>query len=71
MRYDPEADVLTVVISEGGRLSHAEEVGDIVLHLDEKDRPLLMEILNASKVIPAMVRALARREATREYGATA
>jgi len=46
-------------------------VGDIVLHLDEKDRPLLMEILNASKVIPAMVRALARREATREYEATA
>ena len=29
MRYDPEADVLTVVVSEGGRLSHAEEVGDM------------------------------------------
>jgi len=43
MRYDPEADVLTVVISEGGRLSHAEEVGDIVLHLDEKDRPLFID----------------------------
>jgi len=28
IKYDEEADVLTVVVAEEGKLSHAEEVGD-------------------------------------------
>lgn len=63
-KYDEEADVLTVVVTEKGRLSHAEEMGDIVVHFDEKGKPLLMEILRASKVIPLMVQGLSKREVT-------
>jgi hypothetical protein len=37
-------------------------VGDIILHVDEKGRPLFFEVLNASKVVPKMVQAMARGE---------
>ena len=62
IKYDDDADVLTVVLKEKGKLSHAEEVGDIVIHFDEKGRPLFIEILKASKIIPLMVEGLAKKE---------
>jgi uncharacterized protein YuzE len=62
MKYDSDADVLSVVLKEKGKLSHAEEVGDVILHVDEKGRPLFFEVLNASKVVPKMVQAMARGE---------
>jgi uncharacterized protein YuzE len=62
IRYDDDADVLTVVVAEEGKLSYAEEVGDIIVHFDEKGRPLFMEILKASKIIPLMVQGLAKKE---------
>jgi len=62
IRYDEEADVLTVIIAEKGKLSHAEEIGDIIVHFDENGKPLFMEILKASKIIPLMVQGLAKKE---------
>jgi len=62
LRYDVESDVLMVVVSESGKLSHAEEMGDIVIHLGEKGEPLFLEVLDASRNIPLMVQALAKRE---------
>jgi uncharacterized protein YuzE len=62
LRYDAESDVLMVVVSESGKLSHAEEMGDIVVHLGKNGEPLFLEVLNASKNIPLMVQALARKE---------
>ncbi|MFA5868775.1 MAG: DUF2283 domain-containing protein [Candidatus Bathyarchaeia archaeon] len=62
MRYDDDADVLMLVLAEHGRLSHAEEIGDVVVHFDEGGAPLFMEILRASKVVPSMVEALAKKE---------
>jgi uncharacterized protein YuzE len=64
LKYDEESDVLSVIIEEKGKLSHAEEMGDIVVHFDEGGRPLFMEILKASKVIPLMVQSLAKKEIT-------
>ncbi len=55
VKYDEEADVLTVVVAEKGKLSYAEEVGDIIVHFDENGKPLFMEILKASKIIPLLV----------------
>ncbi|RJS82017.1 DUF2283 domain-containing protein [Candidatus Bathyarchaeota archaeon] len=63
IRYDEEADVLTIVLKEKGKLSHAEEMGDIVVHFDENGKPLFMEILRASKIVPVMVEVLAKKEA--------
>jgi uncharacterized protein YuzE len=62
IKYDEEADVLSVIIAEKGKLSHAEEFGDIVVHFDENGRPLFMEILKASNIVPLMVQGLAKKE---------
>jgi hypothetical protein len=37
-------------------------MGDIVIHLGQKGDPLFLELLNASKNVPFMVQALAKRE---------
>lgn len=62
IKYDEDADVLTVMLKEKGRLSHADDIGDIIVHFDEDGKPLFMEILKASKIVPLMVRDLAKKE---------
>jgi len=64
LRYDAESDVLMIVVSEFGKLSHAEEMGDIVIHLSPKGEPLFLEVLNASRNVPLMAQALAKKEVT-------
>lgn len=54
IKYDEDADVLTVMLKEKGKLSHAEELGDIIVHLDKDGKPLFLEILKASKLVPLM-----------------
>ena len=62
IKYDEEADILTIVVADKGKLSYAEEVGDIIVHFDENGKPLLMEILKASKIVPLLVQGLAKKE---------
>lgn len=62
LKYDSDADVLSVVLKDKGKLSHAEEIGDVVVHLDKNGSPLFLEVLNASKIIPKMVQAMAKGE---------
>ena len=64
IKYDEDADVLTITLKEKGKLSHAEEVGDLIVHFDENGKPIFMEILKASKIIPLMVEGLAKKEVT-------
>jgi len=64
IKYDGDADILTVILREKGELSHAEEVGDIIVHFDEDGKPLFMEILRASKIVPLMVEGLAKKKVT-------
>jgi uncharacterized protein YuzE len=63
LKYDSDADVLLVLLKEKRKLSHAEEVGDVVVHVDSKGKPLFFEVLNASKIVPMMVQAMAKGEA--------
>ena len=64
IKYHEDADVLTVILKEKGKLSHAEEVGDIIVHFGKDGKPLFMEILKASKLVPLMVEGLAKKEVT-------
>jgi len=64
IKYDDEADVITIILEEEGKISHSGEVGDIIVHFDENERPLFMEILKASKIVPLMVESLAKKEVT-------
>jgi len=62
-KYDPDADALIIILRPQGKLSHAEEEDSIVIHYDEEGRVLAIEILEASKMIPRLVEALAKRQA--------
>jgi len=64
IKYDEDADVLMVILKGKGKLSYAEEVGDIIVHFNESGKPLFMEILKASKIVPLMVEGLAKKEVT-------
>jgi uncharacterized protein YuzE len=62
IKYDGDADVLTIILKGKGKLSHAEEVGDVIVHFDKDGKPLFIEILKASKIVPLMVEGLAKKE---------
>ena len=64
IKYEEEADVLTLILRDKGKLSHANEVGDIIVHFDQNGEPLFLEILKASKIVPLMVEGLAKKEVT-------
>ncbi len=50
LSYDEESDVLMILVSEAGKLSHAEEMGDKVAHQGQKGT-YVFEVL-ASKDMP-------------------
>jgi len=62
IRYDEEADVLMIIVAEERKLSHAEEVGDLIVHFDEDNKPLFIEVLRARKIVPLMVQSLAKKK---------
>ena len=55
VRYDREDDVLTIEIAEG-IVDHAEEVDGVIVHFTEDDRPLLLEMLDASELLAQLTR---------------
>ena len=48
MDYDIEADILSWEIAEDS-IDHAIELGNFIIHLSKNKKPVLIEILNASK----------------------
>ena len=50
MIYDPEANIICWEIAKG-EISHVREVGNFIIHLSPAGKPIMMEILDASKFI--------------------
>jgi uncharacterized protein YuzE len=50
MFYDPEANIICWEIAKG-KISHAREFGNFIIHLSGSGKPILVEILEASKFI--------------------
>jgi uncharacterized protein YuzE len=50
MHYDPEANVISWEVAKG-EISHAREFGNFIIHVSESGKPILIEILDASKFI--------------------
>lgn len=50
MIYDPEANILCWQIAKG-RINHVREVGNFIIHVSRAEKPILIEILDASKFI--------------------
>ena len=50
MLYDQEANILCLEIAKG-KINHAREFGNFIIHLSNTGKPILVEILDASKFI--------------------
>ena len=50
MNYDAEANLISWEVSKG-RISHAREFGNFIIHVSKSGKPLLIEILDASKFV--------------------
>ena len=50
MLYDEEANILSLELAKG-QISHVREFGNFILHLSPAGKPILLEILDASKFI--------------------
>ena len=48
MLYDPEANILSWEIAKG-KIDHANEVGNFIVHVSKAGKPILIEMLDASK----------------------
>jgi len=51
MTYDPESDVLAWEISDKP-IAYAKEVGTMIVHFTSGHAPVLIEVLEASKLVP-------------------
>lgn len=49
--YDPEADVMSWELSKRGKIDYATEMGDFIVHFSKDDTPVLIEALDASKLL--------------------
>jgi len=50
MTYEPESDVLSWEANKQA-IDYAEEFDNVVVHFSKKNKPVLMEILDASKFL--------------------
>lgn len=48
MIYDPEANIICIEIAKG-KIAGAREFGNFIIHLSAGGKPVLIEILEASK----------------------
>lgn len=50
MIYDPETNIACVEVSTG-KIDHCIELGNFIIHVSKTKKPILIEILDASKFI--------------------
>jgi hypothetical protein len=48
MLYDLEANIISLEVAKG-KITHAREFGNFIIHLSSSGKPILIEILDASK----------------------
>ena len=50
MSYDRDEDILMVETAPG-KIDHAEEMGPIIVHFTKDEKPVVLEILDASEFL--------------------
>ena len=53
--YDRESDALMMEMSDEP-IIHAEEAGPVIVHFGKDNRPILLEVLDASEVLTGLLR---------------
>lgn len=61
INYDREEDILTIETAPG-KIDHAEEMGQIIVHFTEDDKPILLEILDASDFLSLVTKSSLRAQ---------
>ena len=56
--YDAGADVLSVESATRTAIDHAEEMGNLVVHFSKRNKPVLVEILEASRLFKSQPKSL-------------
>ena len=59
IKYSKAEDILLLEISDG-KIDYAEEGGPIIIHYSEGHKPVLIEILEASKILTSAVESKAK-----------
>lgn len=55
VQYNREDDVLTIHLSQG-TIDHAEQTGGVIVHFSPEDRPVLLEVLDASDFLARLTK---------------
>ena len=55
--YEKEDDVLNIWLSQN-KIDYAEQAGDVVMHFSKNNKPVYIEVLDASKFLRAQSRVL-------------
>jgi len=50
MIYDEEANILSWEVAQG-EINHVREIGNFIIHVSRAGKPILVEILDATKFI--------------------
>ncbi len=50
MYYDNETNIICLEIAKG-QISHVREFGNFIIHVSKNEKPILIEILDASKFV--------------------
>jgi len=58
IKYSRDVDILTLELDAALPISHAEHVGQTIVHLSPDGRPVLIEILEARDFVGALVEAV-------------
>lgn len=53
--YNRESDILMLEISNEP-IDHAEETGPVIVHFTKEDKPVLLEVLDASEFLSAVTK---------------
>ena len=60
IRYSPDADVLSIRLSNEPT-DHGEDCGQIIVHLSAQDKPVGLEVLEASEFVRDLLKAMVDR----------
>lgn len=55
IKYDREVDILLIELSKD-KIDYAEEAGNMIIHFSSKNKPVLIEILDASEFLSKLTK---------------
>ncbi len=58
VKYSRDVDILSLELDTALTISHAEQVGQTIVHLSPDNQPVLIEILQAREFVSSLVDAV-------------